>query len=346
MDGGKMTECLLDVYRKVINSIRYGKHLLYWLIAISLAVPFYSFGQNAEKFNSIKVDFNAAGINKSVLWNQFISSPMVYSNRVEHHTRTRFIFINREHEKAIAHQIVDQAVKLNLLWKNSSAENRCNAILARFVRVMPAHFTPPGKIYIIDTDKINAFCLPDGTIFVFRGLLERFNDDELAWVIGHELGHGVAHHVSEMISKGIIQDVVIGYVGSDSNSLRVSGAQILQMFANLKYSRVQEDEADRLGLLYMNKAGFNMQGAIGVLNTFKQMSGNSQWIEWLSTHPHPENRLANVTTAIAQLQSNPDHVWISHEYEWVKDKLIILKNAVKNKTPVPIRNIPIRIQLK
>ena len=60
----------------------------------------------------------------------------------------------------------------------------------------------------------------------------------------------------------------------------------------------------------MNKAGYDMNGAIGVLNFIKSHSGkNTKKNEWFSTHPHPENRLKNVEAAKSQLKRNSDHIW-------------------------------------
>lgn len=217
------------------------------------------------------------------------------------------MLVTRQHEKAIAEQFVAQMKSLNILWENSTAEARCDNILKRLAAVMPETFNAPEKIYILDTPEINACCLPDGTIIVFRGLLEKHNDDELAWIIAHELGHGVAHHSAEMLSKTMIQELAIdSFIDSDSGMLEIAGAHIAAFITNLKYSRTQEDEADRLALLFMNKAGYNMQGAVTALNKFKAEAGeNSKWAEWLSTHPHPENRLKKVKTAIKHLQKNP-----------------------------------------
>ncbi|MBQ5727470.1 MAG: M48 family metalloprotease, partial [Mailhella sp.] len=77
-----------------------------------------------------------------------------------------------------------------------------------------------------------------GTIIVFRGLLEKHNDDELAWVIAHELGHGVAHHSAEMLSKAIIQELAIdSFIDKDSGLLKIAGTHIAAFITNLKYSR-------------------------------------------------------------------------------------------------------------
>ena len=201
--------------------------------------------------------------------------------------------------------------ELNILYKDKKLEERCNSILARLMKFMPEGFNPPKQIYILDTKEINAVCLPDGTVILFRGLAEQFSDEELAWVIAHELGHGTAHHAAEMLSKTMIQELAIkSFIDKDSSLFKIVGTHLVKFFANLKYSRVQEDEADRLGLYYMNKAGYNMNGAISVLNKFKKESGkNSEWDEWFSTHPHPENRLKNAEAAIKELKENPDHTW-------------------------------------
>ena len=302
-----MFEWLSDMFENFWNLI------IGIIIIACIAVSFgiLSGKSNLEKFNSIDINLAAAGINKMELQSQFKEDPLATRVPVESHKRKRFMLVTQKYENAITAQFIEQMKSLDILWSNAAAEARCNNILKKLAAVMPENFTPPEKIYILDTPEINACCLPNGTIIVFRGLLEKHNDDELAWVIAHELGHGVAHHSAEMLSKAMIQELAIdSFIDKDSGLLKIAGTHIAAFITNLKYSRTQENEADRLALLFMNKAGFNMQGAITALNKFKTEAGeNSKWAEWLSTHPHPENRLKNVKTAIAQLENNPNHSW-------------------------------------
>lgn len=296
------------------NSI--GRIILLVLIALLLTCPgiFFSCNReltNLEKFCAIDVDIAKAGINKTVLQEQFKSDPLNCRINVEQHKRKRFMLVNTEQSNALGKQFVTQLEKLNILWQDKKAQGRCSNILKRLAAVLPKHFTPPEKIYILDTPEVNACCLPDGTVIVFRGLLKEFNDDELAYVIGHELGHGVARHSAEMLSKTMIQELAIdAFLEKDSGLFKITGTYIAAFITNLKYSRTQENEADRLALYFLNKAGFPLDGAITALEKFKANAGeNSEWKEIVSTHPHPDKRLKNVNKSITQLQKNPDHVW-------------------------------------
>ena len=266
---------------------------------------------NLEKFNSIKPDYQQGGIDTEVLKKEFLKNPIGNRISVERHRRMRFMLINASQERAIGAQIVYAMKERGILWENRWAAARCNAILAKLKESMPAHFTAPEEIYILDTPEINAYCLPGGSIVIFRGLFEAFNDDALASVIAHELGHGTAHHFAEAISKTLIQELAIEELfDKEKTPYKFFGAKIGAFLANLKYSRTQEDEADRLALYFMNKAGFDMRGALKVLTMFKNNDEKySKLREWLNTHPHPEKRLLNVNTTIAQLKKNPDQTW-------------------------------------
>ena len=120
-------------------------------------------------------------------------------------------------------------------------------------------------------------------------------------------------------AQGIFQELAIDtFIDKDTETIKFIGSIITAFAANLKYDRIQEDEADRLGVFYVSRAGFDTQGAVRVLNKFKSTAGkNVLWKELLATHPHPEKRLKNVNKAIAQLQKNPDHNWGS-----LKDDLL------------------------
>ena len=260
-----MFNWLSDLFENVWNFII----VIIIIGCIAGSYGIFSVKSNLEKFNSIDINLSAAGIDKGELQSQFKEDPLAKRIPVESHKRKRFMLVTQKHENAITEQFVEQMKSLDILWNNSAAESRCNNILKRLVAVMPENFTPPEKIYILDTPEINACCLPNCTIIVFQGLLEKHNDDELAWVIAHELGHGVAHHSAEMLSKAMIQELAIdSFIDKDSGLLKIAGTHIAAFITNLKYSRTQENEADRLALLFMNKAGFNMQGAITALNKF------------------------------------------------------------------------------
>jgi len=179
--------------------------------------------------------------------------------------------------------------------------------------------TLPWTFTVLDSDVINAFAIPGGSVFISRGLLEAFeNEAQLAGVLGHEIGHVTARHIDERITKA--QGLTIGgallgtMVGASTNwgalagvIVGVSGQGYL-----LKFGRDQESEADALGVRYMVAAGYDPIGMIQVLEVLKAASEGPRPIEMLSTHPYPETRLVRVGELVAKdyafARGNPDFI--------------------------------------
>lgn len=161
----------------------------------------------------------------------------------------------------------------------------------------------PWEFTLLDSDVINAFALPGGKVFFSRGLAERLdNEAQMAAVLGHEVGHVTARHGNERISQGMVaQGLIIGAaVGagmSDSEWVR-SGVPLVvgaggQGFL-LKFGRDQESEADKLGMRYMTKIGYDPVGMRQMMDVLKAASQGERQPEFLSTHPYPETRIARI----------------------------------------------------
>jgi len=166
---------------------------------------------------------------------------------------------------------------------------------------------------IVDTPDFNAFAVPGGFVYVHRGLLERVNSiDELASVMGHEIAHVAARHSASQISKS--QLLNIGLMGV---SVATGGAvddfssliNIGSIMAFSKFSRDDEREADRFGIKYMIKAGYNPAASIDVM---KQIAGIEESKSgsldiWFMSHPPTAERITNLNQEINSLSSkNPD----------------------------------------
>ncbi len=179
----------------------------------------------------------------------------------------------------------------------------------------------PWTFQVVDDPAVNAFALPGGFIFVTRGLLTHLtNEAELASVLGHEIGHVTGRHSVEQMSKAQLAQIglVAGMLlkpelGEAYGGLAQQGLQL--MF--LKYGRDDENEADSLGLRYMVRDSYDPREMSGVFETLRrvgerEMKG-AKVPQWLSTHPHPENRVQRINEQVAKLGQLPAQPTVGRE---------------------------------
>ncbi len=152
-------------------------------------------------------------------------------------------------------------------------------------------------IRVIDEDKINAVSLPGGYIYVFKGLMDKVeNDDQLAGVIAHELGHITARHGIKRMQSAygytILQALAIASQDADA----IVGVNAVYTSVFFAYSRRDEFEADRLAVKYMKKAGYDAEEMITMLDILKkeQDRAPAQQINYFRTHPYLSERVGIV----------------------------------------------------
>ena len=158
---------------------------------------------------------------------------------------------------------------------------------------------------LVADNQANAFCMPGGKIVVYEGMLPVTQDEaSLAIVLGHEIAHAVAKHSAEQLSKQYRQQYAAQIGGSVLTQLAqkkgmANTAALLDMvgqigynFANLKYSRDNETEADHIGLIFAAMAGYDPQLAIPFWQRMAQQSGGSNKSDIFSDHPSDEKRIA------------------------------------------------------
>ncbi len=209
--------------------------------------------------------------------------------------RRQIMLISERQEIAMGAEYDPQLVAAMGLYENPKLQ----AYLEEKVREMGLISHRPHLKYhirLLDSPVVNAFAVPGGYIYLTRGILAHFNNKaELIGVIGHEMGHITARHtVSRMSNQTLAQLALLGgMVASESfrnyGELAMVGMQLLF----LKYSRDDEREADRLGVEYTAKLGYDaiMFAEFYRLLQRMQLAAEHGGIPtFLSTHPDPGNR--------------------------------------------------------
>ena len=170
------------------------------------------------------------------------------------------------------------------------------------------------EFVVFESAEANAFCLPGGKVGVYTGILPVTKDEAgLATVLGHEIGHAVAHHGAERISEAMAlqlggQAVDLSLSKSDPRmhaGMVTAYGVVAQVGRELPHSRLQESEADRLGLIYMARAGYNPEAAIAFWERFAEYNrqhGGSEGLWFLRTHPLNELRIKQLKTWLPEVQ--------------------------------------------
>jgi metalloendopeptidase OMA1, mitochondrial len=167
------------------------------------------------------------------------------------------------------------------------------------------------EVVVLESDKVNAFCLPGGKIAVYTGILPYCeNEAGLATVLGHEIAHATRRHGGQRMTQGTVVNVV-GVLGSEL--LKQAGAgELTQTVAQnaygygsqigilLPYGRSHETEADFYGLRYMARAGYDPSEAPKFWKRFSVMKSNTP--TFLSTHPASEERAARLEEVLPNVK--------------------------------------------
>jgi len=155
---------------------------------------------------------------------------------------------------------------------------------------------------LVEDPNVNAWCMPGGKVVVYTGILPLTQDETgLAVVMGHEIAHAFAKHGSERMSQGLL--VNMGGMAL-SKALETKPEQTQELFMMsyglgtqvgilLPYSRLHENEADHLGLIFMAMAGYNPEKAVEFWQRMAAQGG-AKPPELLSTHPADSTRIDNI----------------------------------------------------
>lgn len=241
----------------------------------------------------------------------FVSLTLIIIAGCTHKTpytnRSQMIFLSQKEELALGEKSYKQTLSESKVVVGTKDANRVRNIGSKIAKVANrSDFN--WEFNLVQNDEMNAFCLPGGKVVVYTGILKAaHNDDQLATVISHEIAHALARHGAERMSASMVQqglqvvgNIAIGATAPQYQNLFNQtygiGSQVGVM---LPYGRMQETEADEIGIYLMHKAGYNVNEA---LNFWQNMSeGKKAGSDFFSTHPSSANRIKDIQKVIAKL---------------------------------------------
>jgi predicted Zn-dependent protease len=152
-------------------------------------------------------------------------------------------------------------------------------------------------VTVLQSDQVNAFCLPGGKIAVYTGLVPvAQNADAMAVVMGHEITHALLRHGAQRMTEQKLAQIgqMAGAMsGMDQQQMQAVMA-VYGYGRALPYARKQETQADEMGLMLAAAACYNPQEAIPLWERMNEASGGSGQPEFASTHPNPGTRIQNL----------------------------------------------------
>ncbi|MFA5338506.1 MAG: M48 family metallopeptidase [Candidatus Omnitrophota bacterium] len=219
----------------------------------------------------------------------------IYNPATEKHET---YFIDEKTEIAIGKNMTKEILQENKIVENINLSGYVNGI-GRKVADKSDRNNLPYYFYVLDDKKINAFAVPGGYIFINKGLLDKLNEDELAFVIGHEIGHIAARHSIKKLQVALGFNILtsIALDNPDYTSTQQAMGVAFNVVSS-GYSRQDELLADSLGLKYLTKSGYSPYASINALKKLEGEEESNLGLVFLRTHPLTQERIKQLRKKI------------------------------------------------
>jgi predicted Zn-dependent protease len=213
-----------------------------------------------------------------------------------------------EEEITLGREIAGNLLGAAPLVKDAALQKYVNSV-GRWVASQSERPELPWRFGVIESEDINAFAAPGGYIMLTKGLYRKLtNEAQLAGVLGHEIGHVVKKHQLKVLQKQQLLNMGAGFLSSKyakDNKLVSKAIGTGAEISARSLDKSAEYEADRLGLSYAARAGYEPYGLTEVLQTIGQTNKNDGSVTLLfKTHPHPDDRLVALGDAIGNKLDN------------------------------------------
>ncbi len=198
------------------------------------------------------------------------------------------ITLTDEDVKSLAVQTAQASdTKYHVAPKNSVYDARLGRLIADY-RNRDAN-TFNFKVYL--TNEVNAFAMADGSIRVYSGLMDLMTDEELLFVIGHEMGHVVEKHSRNKVVLAYASSALRKGLASQNNEVGMVARSMLgglvEKLTHAQFSQHEERQADQYGLAFLKAEGYDRRDAVSALNKLAVLASQHTF---LSSHPDPEAR--------------------------------------------------------
>lgn len=226
--------------------------------------------------------------------------------------RKQLAFIPSSQINSLAAQNYQEVLKESKISNNQQQVEMIRRVGNRIVAAVEKYLTIENQMDVIDgfkwefnlieSEQVNAWCMPGGKVAFYTGIMPICKDDNgVAVVMSHEIAHAIAQHGNERMSQeltsqmgGVALAVALQDQPAQTQALAMTAFGVgSQVGVLLPFSRTHESEADKMGLYFMTLAGYDPYEAPRFWERMNAGAGGSP-PEFLSTHPNPSTRIANM----------------------------------------------------
>ena len=266
------------------------QHYFLFLLAIFNLKNAFSQNKEFSKDEAVRI-MNVYKRNARVFMNletcgDSYDGPVYLYKKAENHSLDRIITITPNQEAELGETIFHEKYESNVVRNNIDLP-RVRKIIVK----LASYSSRPGYVYhayIIKTNEVNAFSTIGGYIYVTTGLLNFVKtEDELAFVLGHEMSHILNKHVIRKIKK----IALITYIGQRMNFQKFSSVALnLNMTLSAPFDQIDEYDADRSSIALVKKAGYDETAFNGFFSELESYDKKGLLAKFTSTHPSSANR--------------------------------------------------------